>query len=203
MSSAGCFDDKRRIRQEMAARRAAQPVAQARQRGLAAQGALLDHALWREARQVALYMPIRGEVDTALLLREAWDAGRQVALPRCGADGPGQMDFVLCAGPEDVSPGRFGILEPVASLPPLAWEGEGSGVFAPDVLVVPGVAFDRQGRRLGYGGGYYDRALSRMGRRGGWRVGLAYAWQVCARLPSDDWDCPVNCLCTEEGLVCL
>ena len=69
------------------------------------------------------------------------------------------------------------------------------------------MAFDRAGNRLGFGGGYYDRFLSAFGARGSGRrprlVGLCYAFQVVDALPSQEWDQPVDCLCTEEGLVCL
>ena len=76
-----------------------------------------------------------------------------------------------------------------------------------DLILVPGLCYDREGYRLGFGGGYYDRFLAAFGARGSGRrpllVGLCYAFQVVDALPSQDWDRPVDCLCTEEGLVCL
>ena len=81
------------------------------------------------------------------------------------------------------------------------------GAVAQRQFQVTYAAFDRAGNRLGFGGGYYDRFLAAFGARGSGRrpllVGLCYAFQVVDALPSQDWDRPVDCLCTEEGLVCL
>ena len=191
---------KRHLRAAMNARRVAQPPAQARAAAEAAQRALMAQPCWTEARQIALYVAFKGEMDTGLLLRHAWEQGQQVLLPRCRPRTQGIMDLVLCSGPGDLHPGHFGILEPRADLPALAWDDPS---LAPAVMVVPGVAFDRTGRRLGFGGGYYDRALARPALAQTARVGLAYSWQVVDGLPAEDWDCPVQCLCTEEGCTWL
>lgn len=193
--------EKERLRAILAARRAAQPPAVVSEKGAAAQRALLASAHWQKARQVVLYMAVRGEMPTDMLLDEAWGAGRRVLLPRCRRDEPGVMDFVPCAGRGDLSPGRFGIPEPSPRLLALDWDDP---EFLPDVLATPGVAFDRRGFRLGHGGGYYDRALGRMAsRRECLRAGLAFAWQVLDSLPAEPWDHPVDCLCTEEGVIWL
>ena len=187
----------------MNVRRSALSSHEVRQLGTLAQRALMADAVWIKARQVGLYVSTRGEMSTALLLQKAWEEGKQVLLPRCLPKRLGYMDFVLCDGPHCLAPGFFGIEEPRPELEALPWEWDGASgqvELFPDLLVLPGVAFDQQGNRLGYGGGYYDRALAHPALGGALRVGLAYSWQVIRRLPVESWDCPVQALCTEEGL---
>ena len=88
-------------------------------------------------------------------------------------------------------PGPYGIREPAATLP----------VVAPrdlDVMLVPGVAFDPRGNRLGYGGGYYDRVLA---ARPCLTIGIAWTFQVVDAVPMEPWDQPVDALLTESGWV--
>ena len=195
---------KKALRERMKAKRAALTPQKVRQLSQAAQEALMADTAWTEARQVALYMPTRGEVSTSLLLEAAWEQGKQVLLPRCRVKQHGIMDFVPCGSLDDVTAGHFGLREPRPEIPALAWtEGEEQPALRPELLVLPGLAFDRQGYRLGFGGGYYDRALSYPALAHTVRVGLAYAWQIVAAVPVQLWDCPVNALCSEEGMLWL
>lgn len=188
--------EKRALRQAMLQRRRAQPPAQAAALGRRAQRALLENPTWRDAGCVALYVAVRGELPTLLLLDDAWARGVTVLLPRCRAEAPGLMDLVACRAPHELAPGAYGIAEPLPSLPVADMGHLPPG---PGLALVPGVAFDRQGARLGMGGGYYDRVLGRL--PAGWRsVGLCFGWQVLERLPHDPWDKPVDALCTEQGL---
>ncbi|MBQ8172910.1 MAG: 5-formyltetrahydrofolate cyclo-ligase, partial [Mailhella sp.] len=125
---------------------------------------LLASALWQKARRVAAYVSVKGEAGTGIILAEAWRTGREVFLPRCrrkGEDGwPGGMDFILCHGPGELMPSPFGIPEPELALKARVLADD--ELAAPDTLIiVPALAFDRAGFRLGYGGGYYDRLLAR------------------------------------------
>ena len=76
-----------------------------------------------------------------------------------------------------------------------------AGPPAPDLIVAPGLAFDRNGVRLGMGGGYYDRLLALPRHRDSLRIGLAYAFQIVDSLPREAWDVPVHAVCTEKGIV--
>lgn len=186
------------MRQSMRRLRAGQSAETACARSLMAQRRLMASALWKEARSVALYVGIRGELATGALLEAAWGQGYTVWLPRVRASSHGRMDFVACGSVEQLRPGPFGLREPYAALPGF---GPGDAGFAPDLAVLPGMAFDRQGGRLGYGGGYYDRFLE-----SGMvcpRVGLCFDFQIVGALPLAPWDQRVHYLCTEERLLCL
>ena len=185
------------LRQEVRSlRRALAPEARARAAYLA-QNRVLDLPVWQRARAVALYMALREETDTSLLLHNAWDTGKTVFLPRVRPGESGVMDFVRCAGPADLAPGAFNLREPRPDLPGLA---AGDPRFAPSLMVLPGVGFDRSGHRLGFGGGYYDRFLASAPPSLA-RLGLCFHCQLLPRLPAAPWDQRVACICTEKETV--
>lgn len=192
---------KTALRREMLQRRRDLDREEAQRHGALAQAALLAHPAWVTARQVVLYVAVRNELDTDLLLRTAWEAGKEVLLPRCDPACSGVMCLAPCLCAADLGPGSHGIPEPSPlRCPPVDPQ---SPTFAPDLAIIPGVAFDRQGNRLGYGGGYYDRFLSTPGMSATPLVGFAHAFQIVDALPAEAWDRPVNSLCTEEGLIWL
>lgn len=186
-------DDKAALRARMRARRAVLAADDARHatQSLALQRRLLDSDLWRKSPVVMLYCAVRGEVQTSLLLAEAWASGRRVLLPRCRPGERGVMDAVPCSGPETLIPSKLGIPEPAGEAAP-------PHLVRESLIVTPGLAFDREGYRLGYGGGYYDRLLQGGARRA---VGLVFTEFLLERLPRQAWDHPVNALCTEEAFV--
>ena len=104
-----------------------------------------------------------------------WAKNIPVALPRVEGE---EIFFYTVQGWTDVCPGYMGIEEPSAGCCPA------EDKYA--LVLVPGVAFDREGRRLGYGGGYYDRFFVREPEHPRW--GLAYAFQMVEKLPAEEWD---------------
>ena len=203
---------KQVLRERMIRLRREQPPHLARERAVAAQENLLRADCWRQASSVALYVGITDELGTSLLLDAAWREGRTLWLPRVRRGQPGLMDFVACASRDQLRPGPFGLLEPDAALPGFGPEDVSAGTgracspadgvaFAPSLMVLPGLAFDLEGGRLGYGGGYYDRFL-----QAGLecpRVGFCFDFQLVPPLPLAPWDQRVHHLCTEERLLCL
>lgn len=183
---------------------------------------------WQAARSVALYHALPGEVPTGELLAELWaDSAalqKTVWLPRVlRPASAGLMEFVPCQGPENLRPGPFGLLEPAPDLPGLQLAGPDTGPVAgsgkaPDLYIVPGLAFDRRGGRLGFGGGYYDRWLAAVRGQPGNNaeiqsgqaeaarplfVGLCFGFQILPELPLEPWDCRMDYLCNEEETICL
>ena len=171
---------------------------QGRLRSEEAQRALLDSPVWKRSRRAALYASLPWEVGTDILLAEAWRSGREVFLPRCRPGRPGEMDMIACASPEDLTVSDLGIAEP--RLLPDSRMLDADGPREETLVIVPALAFDRMGYRLGQGGGYYDRFLDPS-----WCVAAGLSLQsLIARelLPRDPWDVPVSHVCTEEGMFC-
>lgn len=161
---------------------------------LAAQEAVLRTAAFQAAGSVLLYAPIRGEVETELLARAALAAGKRLVLPRVHQEPKGLVLHAYSGDPATLVKGAYGIREPAADWPEV-------GLAAVDLVVVPGVAFDGHGNRLGYGGGYYDRFLPEV-RKANPKVslvGLAYGFQVVESLPAEAHDIPMDGLATEAG----
>jgi 5-formyltetrahydrofolate cyclo-ligase len=140
-------------------------------------------------------MATAGEVDLDGLVDALLRAGRSVWLPRFRVVGDAYEMVRIASLADDVGSGAFGIREPCGALPALPIEER----CARGVLwLVPGVAFDPAGNRLGRGRGYYDRLLH--GVRGV-RVGVAWDWQVIAQVPHTDRDEPMNWIVTDTRTI--
>ncbi|WP_320171650.1 5-formyltetrahydrofolate cyclo-ligase [Maridesulfovibrio sp.] len=158
-------------------------------------GSVLELDQWRKAQEVLLYWPIRNEVDVRPLLREAWDSGKKLFMPCCRRNEPGIMDFGVVRAEKDMVGGSFGIMEPCRS------RCEFPDAVNPDLIIVPGVGFDRTGYRIGFGGGYYDRFLARPQKDGFLAVGVCYSFQIVDGFPHEPWDRPVGLICTDRELI--
>lgn len=156
-----------------------------------AQENLLTSRVWRKAARVGLYMAIRNEASTDLLLKAALGAGKQVWLPKITDRANRIMRFRQCLSREELRPGPWGIPEPQA----------GPETENLDLIVMPGLAFDKRGNRLGYGAGYYDRCLASI--HGATLIGLCLAFQIVDHIPAESWDKPVAAICSEAGFAWL
>jgi 5-formyltetrahydrofolate cyclo-ligase len=149
---------------------------------------------YRYASTIMTYLDFRNEVQTGELVKRAMADGKRVAVPltdpASGMLTPSSLSFY----PDELEPGAWGILEPkprcVRPLDPSEL----------DLIVVPGVAFDRRGNRLGYGGGFYDRFLLRTGPEA-FYVAPAYEMQLCDSVPRSSQDVRMHCLITEERII--
>lgn len=143
---------------------------------------------FQSAMVVATYFAFGSEVRTNLIIEQARKLGKMVALPRVEGN---RIAFYEMSSGKYLVTGRFGMIEPLPYGP----------VDAINLLVVPGIAFDRKGYRLGYGKGYYDRFLS--GKRGIFSIGLAYNFQLLESLPHGKHDKKLDAVATEEGVLCF
>ena len=172
-----------RLRQQRRALSRAARVSSAKQvaRRLAAS------PLFRAARRIAIYLPHDGEIDLTPLLRHAWACGKTCYLPVLRSK---RLGFALYRRGDGLRLNRFGILEPAL---PVCQQ---VGALALDLILVPLVAFDAQGHRLGMGAGFYDRTLAARARRTHWRrprlIGVAYEFQQVAKLGPAPWDVPLD-----------
>ncbi|MGB1109547.1 MAG: 5-formyltetrahydrofolate cyclo-ligase [Gammaproteobacteria bacterium] len=152
---------------------------------------------FRSARSVGAFLGFDGEVSTDNLIQRCWRMGKAVYLPvLLNAQ---QMVFAPFAPHSTLYPNRFGILEPL--VPQDQWR-HGREL---DLILTPLVGFDRNGTRLGVGGGYYDRhfASTKPGRHGRhpFLLGIAYAMQETTLPPPRPWDIPLHALATENELL--
>lgn len=141
-----------------------------------------------QARVLLLYASLPEEVPTDEIAQEALRRGIAVVYPRSSPDG--SMALHQVAQLEQLQAGRFGIREPdIAMHPQLP-------ISAVDAALIPGLAWDRAGQRLGRGGGFYDRLLATPDWRG-FRCGVFFAVQEIPGLPADPWDVPLDAVVTE------
>jgi len=182
---------KREIRQEMRRRRRALSPAQRTGAGRAIARYVTALRAFREAPSVIGYVAADNEVPTAAILAAAHAAGKRVYLPRL--DG-GVMSFAEYERGADLRPGALGIAEPVGA--PL-----GERDVADTFVIVPLLAWDGSGSRVGRGGGHYDRAFAGA-TRPACLVGLGYSFQQHAALPRDEWDLRLDWVVSERGAVC-
>ena len=140
---------------------------------------LFAHPLYQAAKSIYGYMSYNQEVRTMPILRQAQADGKRVAVPK--VYGETDMRFLWLDDPSRIAPGAFGIPEPV---------DDGPEADDPAALVLmPGLAFDPQGHRLGYGGGFYDRFLAAEPHP---TIALCYAFQLLPQLETEAHDIPVD-----------
>ncbi len=142
------------------------------------------------ARALLLTFPFRSEWDTRDLVEAALAAGKTVAVPRVDSEARMLALHTIADPGQDVRVGYRGIPEPATRCPRISCD-------AIDFVLVPGVAFDRAGRRLGYGGGYYDRLVPLLPRRAALVAG-AFELQLVARVPAGSHDITVGTIVTES-----
>jgi 5-formyltetrahydrofolate cyclo-ligase len=149
---------------------------------------------YQQARIVLGYMAFDHEVLTDGLLQQAIASGKQIVLPRVQADRQQLALYAIADLERDVAPGYRGILEPK----PQRTQAMAPEAF--DLALVPGVAFDLSGGRLGFGAGFYDRLLRRLPRHIP-TVGMAFDCQVIPRLPSQPHDVMLEVIVTESRVI--
>ncbi len=150
--------------------------------------------VYRAATVVMFYLAMPDEPQTAALIEHAWKAGKTVAVPLMG-ERYGFMEAAALDSWEDLATGRLGLKMPDPA------KARRIDPEAIDLIIVPGVAFDTAGRRLGMGAGYYDRFLPRASRA--CRLGLAWSFQLTDEVPADEFDARMYYLLTEGGFLAL
>ena len=150
-------------------------------------------------KHIAIYLSNDGELDTSLLIKELWSLNHTVYLPIIHPFNGANLLFQRYEKNSPMRANRYGILEPklncsqICPLPAL------------DYLLMPLVAFDKQGNRLGMGGGFYDRTLARLHEQN-WQkpqlIGLAHECQKVDALPIESWDVPLKTIITPDKTYC-
>lgn len=170
--------EKARIRRKMRSALAGLSSSSKSNASVALVGRLLSSEEFSRAQSVGMYVPIaKWEIDIAKAVWAGLDQGKNIALPRWN-EAANEYEFAAIKQWSQLSPGRFGILEPDGQCPKV------KGNFL-DAVFVPGLAFSLDGGRLGRGGGFYDRLLQDVRNV---RCGIAHECQLLDSLPLDPWD---------------
>jgi 5-formyltetrahydrofolate cyclo-ligase len=142
-----------------------------------------------EAETIVAFASIRNEVRTRALMDAGWVAGKRIALPRVVDD---ELELRLVDSETALVPGAFSVPEPP----------DGAELVEPgevDFALVPALAVDPRGYRIGYGGGYYDRLLPRLGRA--WSCAVVYDFQLVSEVPRLPFDVPVDLVVTDQRVI--
>ena len=169
-------EEKQRLRSQMRSLVAAAPA-------VSMGSVLAAWEVWRRAERVSAFVAMGGEPDVL----DPWPQGKNVALPRVAGEG---LSLHLVESSDELRCGAFGILEPVEDAVPA---GDSF-----DLILVPGLAFDERGRRLGRGKGYYDRFLA---TATGLRVGVCHDFQIVDSVPREAHDLAMDFLVTPTRVI--
>jgi len=147
---------------------------------------------YRRSKSLGIYYPIGSEVQTFDLIRYSLNDNKTVCLPKIIDSTTIEFFKIIENSFEKISfqKGKYGIFEPSIST---------ETIDKIDMLIIPGIAFDLKGNRIGYGKGYYDRFLS--SRKANYKIGLAYEIQVLNNIPNNELDVPVDIIVTEKRII--
>ncbi len=173
--------DKKTLRAKIREQKRAMSGEEIRERSEKLGQLFADSQLYREATTIYGYLPYNQEVRTVPMLERALKDGKRVAVPKVYGD---EMKFIYMTDLTQVEKGYAGIPEPVED-----------GPVAEDqtaLVLIPGLAFDKEGHRIGYGGGFYDKFLAAEPNHP--TLALCYEFQMVKELPTEEFDIPVDCV---------
>lgn len=173
--------DKKELRSRIRAQKRAMSEAEIAQKSERLGQLFASSSLYRQAKTIYGYLPYNQEVRTVPMLERALRDGKRVAVPKVVGE---EMIFIYLDDLNAVEKGYAGIPEPIAN-----------GPVADDphaLVLMPGLAFDPQGHRIGYGGGFYDRFLAAQPEHP--TLALCYDFQLLPHLETDSFDIPVDCV---------
>lgn len=177
--------DKKALRREIGAKKRALSAAEIEARSAILADKLYATGQYRQARSLYAYLSFNQEVRTSPIIQRAWADGKRVAVPKVVGD---EMVFIWIDSFDNLAPqGAFNITEPIENGPVASDETA--------LILMPGLAFDPQGHRVGYGGGFYDRYLAAQPHHP--TVALCYDFQLYDHLDVDDFDVPVDVVITD------
>lgn len=182
---------KREMREKYVAMRAAMPCEQRDAFDTKIFDRICASITYRHSTEILLYASMKNEIDTWKLFDAAVKAGKKVAFPRTFEDNT--MKYYYCASRDDLELCDNGIYEPKAGLPEYVPTTQ-------SICIVPAVVFDKEGFRIGYGKGFYDRFLSTFT---GVKVGLVYSSHILPKVPRGRFDKHVDIIISERGVVAV
>lgn len=181
------------IRREIIARRNSITQEEVMEKGGMIQRRMIDLPVYRESKTIGLYANFNNEVPTSTIFEEALKDGKKVLFP-CIKKEEKRLIFLPVQGSDELELGPYGIMSPTCK------EGDSDFIGEAGLLLIPGVAYDLKGGRLGYGGGFYDRTLHKLAKPP-FIVALAYEFQILGEIPMHPHDVRVNAIITEERVI--
>lgn len=149
---------------------------------------LIDTTEYKEAARIYTYVNYNTEVDTILLIQKAFDDGKIVLVPKVYED---VMKFHVLTSLEELEKGAYGILEPKSFTK--------TDEIHSGLMIMPGLCFDRECHRIGYGGGFYDKYLEQ--HQDFYKISLCYDFQIYDKIPSDEYDIKVDKVISENRVI--
>lgn len=180
---------KGELRKELKAKRRA--IANKTEKDRKISDNLLSFEPYKKAQTVLFYAALDDEINIDLCIKKALDSGKMVALPVC-TDKNGNMKFYYISSLSDIKTGFFGVREPDTDICNEVVD------YSSSICIVPAIAYDKQGFRLGYGKGYYDRFLKKYISHS---IGLCYNELIEDKLPIGEYDIPVDYIISENGII--
>lgn len=185
---------KNKIRKDVLKLRQGLTPSQVRQKSLRIFERLENTDVFTGATSIMAYIAFRNEVDTLPIIRYCLSSGKKVIVPISKKKGRQLLLSELRDPDRELRPGTYGILEPLPQfIRPFPKEGL-------DLILVPAVAFDPSGYRIGYGAGYYDRFLGSLDKKIP-AIGLAFELQLVDKVPAEPTDLPVDYIVTEDRII--
>ncbi len=189
------IDEKKSLRETVRKKRDSMTAAEVEAKSAAIAEKLMATAEYKKAKVVLFYAAKGNEVATGKMIEKALKEDKKVLLPITNTAAKEIEISEITNYTSDLKKGAFGIMEPNRKTAPV--------VGKIDAVIVPGVAFDKEGHRLGYGHGYYDKLLHKLaGKNTGLvKIGLAYDCQVVEKLPRESHDHPMDVIVTESCVI--
>lgn len=184
------MDTKQQIRKRIRSLRKEMTLAEVCEKSRKITEQVLRTSEFQNAELILTYADFQNEVQTGLLTEAAWKYGKKVAFPKVNKN---EMDFYLISEYTQLAPGAMHILEPTAYCEKIAFFPENT------LMIMPGVAFDENLNRVGYGGGYYDRFLDKHPDLK--LIAVVYELQLCESIPTEPTDYRPHMLITEKKIL--
>ena len=183
---------KKELRKKFAEERNAMPLEEIDNKSNSIVKILLGTEEYKKAKRIFTFVNANSEPITIPLIEQAWKDGKMVAVPKMTGK-PHEMVFVEIKSMEELEPNKYGIREPKLT--------EGKVVLSDKdtIMIVPALAIDKEGYRLGYGGGYYDKYISENDSMA--NIGIAFSRQVIEKVPISENDMKLDMVITEKGRI--
>lgn len=160
---------------------------------------ILGLDIYKSSSNILSFISFPKEVDTKELIKSALDCQKNIYAPRVGNK---NMDFYKINNLEDLITSKFGVSEPIPNPNNLFLLNE-DRLKEKTIMIIPGLAFDSMGNRLGYGKGYYDEYLSRDYAKNFIKIAVAYDFQIIDEVPTDEYDIPVDFIVTPSTIITI